>query len=97
MQSSKGSCRSSNDNHHGRPVRHRYAGSVVQLRLDGLLMYRRELTRGASNNYKSGKISQDSLYKRILIPGQPDNNMTSDGHPLRAFVHGRTSGSQELQ
>jgi hypothetical protein len=41
-----------------------------------------------SNNYESGKISQGFLYKRIQIPGQPDNNMTPDGYPLRAFVHG---------
>jgi hypothetical protein len=63
-------------------------GSVVQLRLDGLLMYSVDSPLVPSNNYKDGKISQGFLYKRLRLPGQPDDNLTGDGHPLRVFVHG---------
>ena len=63
-------------------------GSVVQLRQDGLLMYSVGSAMVPSNNYKDGKISQGFLYKRIRMPGQPDNNLLADGNPLRTFVHG---------
>ena len=63
-------------------------GSVVQLRLDGLLMYNVGSPVVPSNNYKDGKISQGFLYKRLRLPGQPDNNLLADGSPLRTFVHG---------
>jgi hypothetical protein len=63
-------------------------GSVVQLRLDGLMMYSVNSPVVPSNNYKDGKISQGFLFKRLRLPGQPDNNLLADGNPLRMFVHG---------
>jgi len=63
-------------------------GSVVQLRQDGLLMYSVNSPVVPANNYKDGKISQGFLYKRLRLPGQPDNNLLAEGNPLRSFVHG---------
>jgi len=63
-------------------------GSVVELRVDGLLMYSVDTLAVPSNSYKEGKISQGFLYKRLRLPGQPDDNLAPDGNPIRAFVHG---------
>jgi hypothetical protein len=68
------------------------AGSVVELRKEGLLMYGVASPLPPSNTYKNGKISQGwgGFGKDLLITMMTAGNGTSAGYPARNFVAGET-------
>jgi len=66
------------------------AGSVVELQMDGLMMYGVSSPLPPTNTYKNGKISQGwgGFGKDLLITMQTGGNGTSDDYPHRKFVAG---------
>jgi hypothetical protein len=68
------------------------AGSVVELRKEGLLMYGVASPLPPSNTYKNGKIFQGwgGFGKDLLITMMTPGNSMSAGYPARKFVAGET-------
>jgi hypothetical protein len=66
------------------------AGSVVELRVDGLMMYGVESPLPPSNTYKNGRISQGAsgFGKDFAISLLAPDNTTASDYPHRKFVAG---------
>jgi hypothetical protein len=66
------------------------SGSVVELQMDGLVMYGVESPLPPSNTYKNRKISQGwaGFGKDLLITARASGDDTSDSYPHRTFVAG---------